>query len=80
LENKNKSAVGGTFTGRHYLPPQAPPSAAFSFYLTQDAATMKCQIVETQPAAGGSIKVVGAAHSTRASAETALTADKTCKQ
>jgi hypothetical protein len=58
---------------------QAPPSAASSFYLAQDTATMKCQIVETQPAAGGSMKVVGAAHPTRASAETALTADKTCK-
>jgi len=58
---------------------QAPPSAASSFYLAQDTATMKCQIVETQPAAGGSMKVVGAAHPTKASAETALTADKTCK-
>ena len=58
---------------------QAPPSGASSFYLAQDTATMKCQIVETQPAAGGSMKVVGAAHPTRASAETALTADKTCK-
>jgi hypothetical protein len=54
---------------------QAPPS----FYLVQDSATMKCQIVEAQPAAGGTIKVVGAAHSTNASAETALKADKTCK-
>jgi hypothetical protein len=59
---------------------QAPPSAASSFYLAQDTATMKCQIVETQPAAGSSMKVVGAAHPTKASAETALTADKTCKQ
>jgi hypothetical protein len=55
------------------------PSGASSFYLAQDTATMKCQIVETQPAAGGSMKVVGAAHSTKASAETALTADKSCK-
>ena len=53
---------------------QAPPS----FYLAQDTATLKCQIVETQPVAGGSMKVVGAAHSTKASAETALKADKTC--
>jgi hypothetical protein len=59
---------------------QAPPPAAPSFYLAQDTATMKCQIVETQPAAGGSMKVVGAAHPTKASAETALTADKACKQ
>ena len=48
-----------------------------SFYLAQDTATMKCQIVESQPAAGGSMKVVGAAHTTKASAETALKADKT---
>jgi len=53
---------------------QAPPS----FYLAQDTATLKCQIVETQPAAGSSMKVVGTAHSTKASAETALKADKTC--
>ena len=57
---------------------QAPSSAATSFYLAQDTATMKCQIVEAQPAAGGSMKVVGAAHGTKASAETALKADKTC--
>jgi hypothetical protein len=57
---------------------QAPPSGASSFYVAQDAATMKCQVVTAQPAAGGSMKVIGAAHSTRASAETALTADKTC--
>lgn len=48
-----------------------------SFYLAQDTATMKCQIVESQPA-GGSMKVVGAAHTTKASAEAALKADKTC--
>jgi hypothetical protein len=52
--------------------------APSSFYLAQDTATLKCQIVETQPAAGSSMKVVGAAHSTKASAETALKADKTC--
>lgn len=39
---------------------------------------MKCQIVETQPAAGGTLKVVGAAHPTKASAEAALKADKAC--
>jgi hypothetical protein len=49
-----------------------------SFYLAQDTATMKCQIVESQPASGGSMKVVGAAHTTKASAEAALKADKTC--
>ena len=39
---------------------------------------MKCQIVESQPAAGGSMKVVGAAHTTKASAQAALKGDKTC--
>ena len=66
----------------------APPLAAekaktvgqapSSFYLAQDTATMKCQIVETQPVAGSSMKVIGTAHSTRASAEMALNTDKTC--
>jgi hypothetical protein len=53
---------------------QAPPA----FYLAQDTATMKCLIVETRPVAGSRIKVIGAAHSTRTSAETALIVDKTC--
>ena len=58
---------------------QAPPSGASSFYLAQDTATMKCQVVNAQPAAGGTMKVIGSAHPTQASAQTALTADKTCK-
>jgi hypothetical protein len=53
-------------------------SAPQSFYLAQDTATMKCEIVEIEPVAGGKVKVVGAAHPTKASAETALKADKTC--
>ena len=53
--------------------------APASFYLAQDTATMRCQIVETQPVAGGSMKLIGAAHPTKASAETALKADKECK-
>jgi ABC-type sugar transport system substrate-binding protein len=57
---------------------QAPPSGASSFYLTQDTATMRCQVVNAQPAAGGSLKVIGTSHPTQASAQTALTADKTC--
>jgi hypothetical protein len=39
---------------------------------------MKCQIVETQPAAGGTTKLIGTAHPTKAAAETALKADKAC--
>ena len=59
---------------------QAPPSGASSFYVAQDTATMKCQVVNTQPAAGGTMKVIGTAHPTQASAQTALVADKTCKE
>ena len=57
---------------------QAPPSGASSFFLAQDTATMKCQVVNAQPAAGGNMKVIGTAHPTQASAETALKADKAC--
>lgn len=59
-------------------PPKTVGMASPSFYLTQDTATMKCQIVEAQPAAGGTVKVIGAAHPTKAAAETALKADKGC--
>jgi len=59
---------------------QAPPSGASSFYLAQDTATMKCQVVNAQPAAGDNMKVIGAAHPTQASAQAALAADKTCKE
>jgi hypothetical protein len=58
---------------------QAPPSGASSFYLAQDTATMKCEVVNAQPAAGGSMKTIGMAHPTQASAQAALAADKTCK-
>ena len=44
---------------------QAPPSGASSFYLAQDTATMKCHVVNAQPAAGGTMKVVGTAHPTQ---------------
>jgi hypothetical protein len=57
---------------------QAPSSGATSFYLAQDTATMRCEIVSAQPAAGGKLRLVGAAHATQAEAQTALTADKTC--
>ncbi len=59
-------------------PEKTVGQAPQSFYLAQDTATMKCEIVETQPVAGGKVKVIGAAHSTKAAAETALKADKTC--
>jgi hypothetical protein len=59
--------------------PKTVGQAQSSFYLAQDTATMKCEIVETQPTTTGSVKVIGAAHATKAAAETALKADKTCK-
>ena len=59
-------------------PAKTVGQAPQSFYLAQDTATMKCEIVEAQPVAGGKIKLVGAAHPTKASAEAALKADKTC--
>jgi hypothetical protein len=58
---------------------QAPPSGAGSFYLTQDSSTMKCEIASAQPAAGGTVKTIGAALPTQAAAQTALAAEKTCK-
>jgi hypothetical protein len=53
--------------------------APASFYLAQDTVTMRCQIVDTMPVAGGTMKTVGAAHPTKISAETAMKADKQCK-
>jgi hypothetical protein len=57
----------------------APAVNAIRGLTRLDTGTMKCQVVNTQPAAGGNMKVIGAAHPTQASAQTALTADKTCK-
>jgi hypothetical protein len=58
---------------------QAPPVGAFSFYLAQDTATMKCQVVDARPAADSGWKIIGAAHTSQADAQTALAVDKTCK-
>ena len=57
---------------------KAVDQSPLSFYLPQDTATLKCQIVELRPVAGSRMKAIGTAHSTRAAAETALNADKTC--
>jgi hypothetical protein len=54
-----------------------PAFAADAFYLVQDAGTKKCSIVEVQPTSS-TMKVVGAVHKTKAAAETALKADKSC--
>lgn len=53
--------------------------AAPSFYLAQDTASMKCDIVDAQPMAGGGMKAIGTAHATRAAAEAALKADSTLR-
>lgn len=54
-----------------------PAFAAEEFYLVQDSATKKCSIVEAMPTEG-TMKVIGAAHKTRAQAETAMNTDKNC--
>jgi len=58
--------------------PKTVGQSPLSFYVAQDTATLKCQIVEFRPVAGSRMKAIGTAHSTRAAAETALNADKTC--
>ncbi len=70
--------AGPSFAQQDKTTGQAPPSGASSFYLAQDTATMKCQVVNAQPAAGGNMKVIGMAHPTQAEAQTALAAEKTC--
>jgi hypothetical protein len=58
---------------------QAPPSGVLSpFYLAQDPATMKCKVVNAQPAPGDNIKVIGTAHPTQEEAQAALAAEKAC--
>ncbi|HEY5965288.1 MAG TPA: hypothetical protein VIU42_14835 [Xanthobacteraceae bacterium] len=54
-----------------------PAFAADAFYLVQDTGTKKCSIVEVQPTTS-TMKVVGVVHKTKAEAETALKADKSC--
>jgi hypothetical protein len=59
---------------------QAPPTGASSFYVVQVTETMKCAVINRQPAADDKMKVIGAAHSSQAEAQTALMAYKTCAQ
>ena len=54
-----------------------PAFAAEEFYLVQDTATKHCSIVEAKPTES-TMKVVGAAHKTRAEAEAAMKADTSC--
>ena len=53
---------------------------AADFYVVQDTTTMKCAVISRQPAADDKMKVIGAAHSSQAEAQTALIAYKTCAQ
>ena len=59
---------------------QAPPSGASSFYVVQNTTTMKCAVINRQPAADDKMKVIGAAHSSQVEAQTALIAYNTCAQ
>jgi hypothetical protein len=54
-----------------------PAFAADAFYLVQDSGTKKCSIVEVQPTLS-TMTVVGAVHKTKADAETAMKANKSC--
>jgi len=54
-----------------------PALAASEFYLVQDAATKKCSIVDAKPTTS-TMAVVGAVHKTKAEAEAAMKADKSC--
>jgi hypothetical protein len=54
-----------------------PAFSAEEFYLVQDTATKHCSIVEAQPTES-TMTVLGAAHATRAEAEAAMKADKSC--
>jgi hypothetical protein len=54
-----------------------PALAANEFYVVQDSATKGCSIVEAKPTVV-TMKVVGAAYDTKAKAEVAMKADKTC--
>lgn len=54
-----------------------PALAASEFYLVQDTASKKCSIVEAKPTAS-TTTVVGAVHKTKAEAEAAMKADKSC--
>jgi len=55
-----------------------PALAASEFYLVQDTASKKCSIVEAKPTAASTTTVVGAVHKTKAEAEAAMKADKSC--
>ncbi len=59
---------------------QAPPSSASSFYVVQDATTMRCAVVNRQPAADDKMKVIGDAHSSQKEAQNSLIAHRTCAQ
>jgi hypothetical protein len=55
-----------------------PALAANEFYVVQDSSKKGCSIVEKKPTEA-TIKVVGLVHDTKAKAEVAMKADKTCE-
>jgi hypothetical protein len=52
------------------------PSGGSAYYLAQDTASMKCEVLTTQPAAGSKLKVIGPAHTTQSESQAAFTAVK----
>jgi hypothetical protein len=73
-------AIAAPSFGQDKTTGQAPPSGASSFYVVQHATTMKCAVINRQPTADDNMKVIGAAHSSQAEAQNALTAYSTCAQ
>jgi hypothetical protein len=56
----------------------APAFAATSFYVSQDATTKVCSVVDKKPD-GKTAMEIGKAFKTKADAEKAMKADKQCK-
>jgi hypothetical protein len=69
-------AIASPSFGQDQTTGQAPPSGASSFYVVHT--TMKCAVINRQPTATDNMKVIGAAHSSKAEAQNALTAHRTC--
>ena len=56
-----------------------PAFAATEYYVAQDAKTMKCTAVDAKPDGKTMMMVGTAAYKTKADADAAIKADKTCK-
>jgi hypothetical protein len=62
-------AIASPSFGQDQTTGQAPPSGASSFYVVHT--TMKCAVINRQPTADDNMKVIGAAHSSKAEAQNA---------